>query len=102
MSDQEKVEYNGHWAVLTQKPLTWGDRNALRSQANKDFWVDFAPALVTWAVESWSYDTDPKDRASWENADPEFGDRVFAAALSKWKAAAERETANPTPEPSES
>lgn len=97
---ENRIEHNGHWAVLTNKPLTWGDRNDLRAEANKDFWKDFAPALVAWAVEKWSYDTDPKDRKSWDAADPEFGDAVFAASLALWKGINEREGSDPTEGPS--
>lgn len=97
-----RVELNGKWAELTDKPLEWGDRNKLRSAASRDFWVDFAPALVTWATESWSEPGDPKDVASWEPVDPEFGDAVFGAALNIWKVKAEEAKTNPTVEQSAS
>jgi hypothetical protein len=98
-----RVEHGEYWAELSEKPLTWGERNALRSAASKDFFVDFAPALVTKTVTKWSLDTDPTDPASWEPVDPEFGDAVFGAALKLWKGKAEDTSPNPQSEkPSES
>lgn len=98
-----RVESNGHWAELSEKPLTWGDRNALRSAASKDFFVDFAPALVTKTVTTWGESGDPTDPAAWEPVDPEFGDAVFAAALKLWKGKETEASPNPPSEqPSES
>ncbi len=97
-----RVEHNGHWAELVTKTITWGQRNKIRSAADKDFWQDFAPAIVTITVSAWSYPTDPTDPESWESVDPEFGDKVFDEALTLWKDRKDEGTADPTPEQSES
>lgn len=97
-----RVELNGHWAEIDETPLMWGARNKLRAAANKDFWLDFAPALVTTVVKSWSFSSNPNEAKSWEPIDPEFGDEVFAKALGVWKAREVEDDANPTVEPSES
>lgn len=97
-----RVELNGLWAEIDETPLKWGQRNALRAAASRDFWADFAPALVSMTVTKWSLDTDPSDPTSWNPVDPEFGDAVFAEALKVWKARDEATDPNPTVQPSES
>jgi len=97
-----RIEHNGHWAELGDKPLTWGERNSLRSASSKDFFVDFAPALVTQAVASWGEPGDCKDPLAWGPVDPEFGDKVFQAALDLWKAKVGDDSTDPTEQPSES
>lgn len=81
----DRVEHDGHWALLDARALTWGQRRAARKAAMGDFWTDFAPVLVTCTVVDWSYDTDHTDPASWEAVDGQFGDLVFSKALDLWK-----------------
>lgn len=97
-----RVEYNGHWAEVSEEPLTWGLRNRLRSAATKDFWEVFAPAVVTALVTAWSEAGSPKEASSWEPVDPDFADKVFAAAINVYKTKADEAEADPTPGPSAS
>ena len=91
-----------HWAVIGDRPLDWGSRNRIRSASDKDFWLDFAPALVTASVTSWGEEGHCKDADAWGPVDAEFSDMVFQACLDLWKAKKAEAEIDPTVGPSES
>jgi len=96
-----RVTEGDHWAEVSEKPLTWGEKADIRDAADGPFWKGFAFTLVTTMVTAWSLDADPSEFASWETVPTAFGDKVFKAAIEIHKNRAD-DSADPTEVPSES
>jgi hypothetical protein len=103
-----RVESGPHWAEVSERPFTWGQRNRVRDAIDGPFFASFATTLVAARVTQWSYDTDPSDPKSWEEVDDTFGDAVLEAALQTWKDAPDpnaksgEDKSSPSPQDSES
>jgi hypothetical protein len=82
-----RVTSGSHWADISEAPIGFRPRVRIMSAAMRGDVDGFSTALLCDRVTAWSYESDPKDPASWESVDWPFGEAVLAAAQGVWNRA---------------